>query len=434
MVMPWEMDWAGPTAPVQQPSQKPWEMDWGQQANKPAADWRDQEAQETLKALQPQDPGDTEIRGNILPLSRNVESGKLSAAVPNFIYDPATLPGDVYTGKTDPSKATGRALGFAAMATPMARGALPKAAIPANPTPKAVPKMIESAEIKDLAQQVYKQAEDAGLSIKSDSYKALVSELVPKLKKEGFDPDLTPSTAAAMRRLISEIPKQPAPDAMSRVTGVMPKPVNKTFKLEDIDTLRQVVGGARGGVDKKFANDRRLAGIVSDRIDDWLDNLGPKDVASGDPRGAVYAIKQARGLWKRYRKAELLDEITENVKDTVGANYTSAGWQTAMRQQLKAIRKNPAKFNKFEPQEQAIIKRIIRGVSGENALRWAGKFAPSSPLISLLTGHTLGGPAGLVVMGAGTAAKHLSARMGQKKFDELNALVRRGYTDEGASY
>jgi hypothetical protein len=311
---------------------------------------------------------------------------------------------------------------------------LPKAATPANPTPKAVPKMIESAEIKDMAQQVYKQAEDAGLSIKSDSYSQLVSELVPKLKKEGFDPDLTPSTAAAMRRLLSEIPNQPKPGPMSPVTGVVPKPINKTFKLEDIDTLRQVVGGARSGTDKKFANDRRLAGIVSDRIDDWLDNLGPKDVASGNPREAVFAIKQARGLWKRYRKAELLDEIVENVKDTVGANYTSAGWQTAMRQQMKAIRRNPAKMNKFTPQEQALIKRITRGITTENMLRWAGKFAPSSPLISLLTGHTLGGPMGLAAMGAGTAAKYASAKMGQKKFDELNALVRRGYTEGGANY
>lgn len=431
--MPWEMDWAGPTAPVQQSGQKPWEMDWGKSAQ-PATDWRDREAQETLKALQPQDPGMTEVRGNILPLSRNVETGKLSLAVPNALYDPATLPGDVYTGKVDPSQVPGRTLGFAALATPMARGTLPKATTPTVAPKAAVPKMIESAEIKDLAQQVYKQAEDAGLSIKSDSYKALVSELVPKLKKEGFDPDITPATAAAMRRLIAEIPKQPAPDAMAGLTGVRPRPVTKTFKLEDIDTLRQVVGGARGGVDKKFAQDRRLAGIVSDRIDDWLDNLGPKDVASGDPRSAVFAIKQARGLWKRYRKAELLDEVVESVKDKVGANYTSAGWQTAMRQEMKAIRKNPAKFNKFSPQEQALIKRIVRGISSENALRWAGKFAPSSPLISLLTGHTLGGPAGLAAMGVGTAAKHLSAKMGQKKFDELNALVRRGYTDEGASY
>jgi hypothetical protein len=432
MVMPWEMDWAGPTAPVQQSQSKPWEMDWGNQQATP--DWRDEEAKQTLAAMQPQDPGTTEIRGNILPLSRNVETNKLSFAMPNALYDPATLPGDVYTGKVDPKAAPGRTLGFAALATPMARGALPKATTPANPTPKTVPKMIESAEIKDMAQQVYKQAEDAGLSIKSDSYSQLVSELVPKLKKEGFDPDLTPSTAAVMKRLLGEIPRQPVPDAMAGLTGVRPRPVNKTFKLEDIDTLRQVVGGARGGTDKKFANDRRLAGIVSDRIDDWLDNLGPKDVASGDPRGAVFAIKQARGLWQRYRKAELLDEVVESVKDKVGANYTSAGWQTAMRQEMRAIRKNPAKMNKFTPQEQALIKRIVRGISTENAFRWAGKFAPSSPLISLLTGQTLGGPLGLAAMGAGTAAKHISARMGQKKFDELNALVRRGYTDEGAAY
>jgi hypothetical protein len=50
----------------------------------------------------------------------------------------------------------------------------------------------------------------------------------------------------------------------------------------------------------------------------------------------------------------------------------------------------------------------------------------------------VGAPGGVVgqaaLMGAGTVARNVSARMGANKVNELNALVRRGYTEGGASY
>jgi hypothetical protein len=402
----------------------------------PQEDWRTREAQENLFAMQPRDPGDTEIRGNILPFSRDVETNKVSLAVPGMLYDPATLPGDVYTGKVDPKTAPGRTLGFAALATPMARGALPKAATPPSPAAKVAAnrEYPTTNDIKGMSQGFYKEAEDAGVRFTGEGFGRMVAELTPAVKKAGIDPKLTPDSWSAMQRLIREIPRDVKPDAMSPVTGVVPKPSSKTLSWEDMDTLRKVVGVARKS---KNDADRRIGSIIADRIDEWMGAPKPKDIASGDPLRAANAAKAARGLWTRAKKAELLDRAQENALDAVGANYSNAGMQTALRQQFRAIRKS-RDFNKFDPQEQALIKSIIRGASLENSLRWLGKFAPTSPLaavISLSVGHTAGGPVGAgALMGAGALAARKSASMGAKKVDKLNALVRRGYDEEGALY
>jgi hypothetical protein len=410
----------------------------------PQEDWHDAEAKSNLAAMQPQDPGDTEVRGNILPLSRNVETDKLSLAVPGFLQDPATLPGDVYTGRVDPQSNEGgrRALGFAAATLPsnVARGARMRPG--AEPAPVSAPKnadVFPTQSLKDLQQGFYKESADAGMVIKGDSYGQFVRELAQGVKKAGIDKKLTPHSYAAMERLWSEIPRQQARDPMSPVTGIEPKPNTKTFTLEAIDNLRKVVGDARKTKSPELKNDRRVANIIADRIDDWIDSgLQAGDIAAGDPAKAISALKAGRGITVRMKKAEILDEIKESALDRVGANYTNAGMQTAIRQEFKRIRKSDYLFRKFSPQEQTIIKSIIRGASMENGLRYLGKFAPTSPLaavISLSVGHTAGGPVGAAaLMGVGAMAAKKSASMGQRKFDQLDALVRRGYDEEGANY
>lgn len=401
-------------------------------SEEPKPDWRDAEVAETAKALgiQAQKPG---YRGTILPLQID-ESGNRSLAVPDIIHSPATLPGDVYTGKVGtPEEAMDRAAGFVPGSS--IRSPRPFAARTAKaPEPVKVPDEVPSTQaLKDMATSLYKEADDAGLKITGPSYGRLVAGLTHAVKKEGLDRALHPGSHAAMRRLIGEIPKDVPPGAMSRLTGEKGVTSTKTFTLEEIDTLRKVIGAVRKSKDKDKADDRRIAGIMADRIDEWLGSLGTADVAAGDAMAASKSIRAARSIWTRMSKAELLDEAMERALDRVGANYTNAGLQTALRQEFKRIKNAKHLFRKFSQQEQAVIRSIVRGNSVENYLRWAGKFSPSSPLstaISIFTGGYgvgMGIPGALGLMGVGEVAARTSARMGQKKVNRLNALVRRGY-------
>jgi hypothetical protein len=63
--------------------------------------------------------------------------------------------------------------------------------------------------------------------------------------------------------------------------------------LEQVETLRKVLGSAARSVDK---DERRLAAIMIGRLDDYMDDLKPSDVVSGDPRRAATLIKRPQAL------------------------------------------------------------------------------------------------------------------------------------------
>lgn len=430
------------------PEEKPWSLtgpdinpyndEGASWSENPRPDWRDAEAVDAAKALgiQTQKPS---YRGSILPFQID-ESGNRSLAVPDLIYNPATLPGDVYAGKVGTKEeVSDRAAGFVPGSG--LRGVRPSVLRRGEPvkTPKVSDELPTTQALKEMGSALYREADEAGLKIAGPSFGRLVAGLTHTVKKEGIDPTLHPGSMAAMRRLIGALPKDMPPGAMSRLTGVSGQKSNKTFTLEEIDTLRKVIGAVRKSKDKDKADDRRIAGIMADRIDEWLSSLGAADVVAGDAVAAAQSIRAARSIWTRMSKAELLDEAMENALDKVGANYTNAGLQTALRQEFKRIKRSKHLFRKFSKQEQAVISSIVRGHSAENYLRWAGKFAPSSPLstaISIFTGGYgagLGLPGAFGLMGVGEVAARTSAKMGRKKVDHLNALVRRGYgnIDEG---
>jgi hypothetical protein len=334
-----------------------------------------------------------------------------------------------------------------ALAIPGARA--PNMGIPTSkpiptPTPKVAPntEYATQQQLKDMSQGLYKEAKEAGVEYTAPGYARLVAGLRHKMNKEGLRQDLHPDTYHAMQEMIKAIPRKPqiVPEpAMSKITGEaakQPRPTKQTLDLSEIDTLRRVAGKAKRGFDPQKADDRRLAKIMTDRIDDWVGKPLPRDIAAGDPAKASASIKNARALWTRMRKTETLDKIQERALNRVGANYSNAGMQTALRQEFKNLA-NSNKMSRFSKEEQAVIRRIVRGASGENLLRWIGKFAPTSPMQAMVS-MFVGAPGGVVgqaaLMGAGVAARGASARMGASKVNELNALVRRGYTQGGASY
>jgi hypothetical protein len=183
--------------------------------------------------------------------------------------------------------------------------AVPKAA--AEAAPEMLPE--KASGIGRLSQLEYDASKEAGLKIKGSSYNRLVAGMLHKAKKENISTELHPSTAGALKTLIGKIEPRKYPDEMNKITGVIPRAPRQTYSLEDLDSLNRVINTAQAGVDPKFASDRRLAEIMSDRMDEFLHNLRPQDIEGGDPEKAIAAIDKARDLWARMKKAEILDSL-----------------------------------------------------------------------------------------------------------------------------
>lgn len=280
---------------------------------------------------------------------------------------------------------------------------------PAAQTARAAP---TTEELKEAARAAYRRAEEAGVVVAPESIDRLRSQLTSTLTREGIDPTLHPATTAAMRRL-------------SEAEGPL--------TLERVETLRRVAKEAEKAAAANPA-DQRLAAMLVDDIDEFMERLGRRDVVSGDAATATQALRDARNLWSRARKAELIEEMIDRAQTRAGAHYTQAGMEHALRQEFKTLATNPRRLKLFTPMEQAAIKSIARGSRIENTLRNLGKFDPTSGGMAAFISAALGGGvamAGGGVLGAavpavGFAAKRAATRMTARKVGQLHELIRRG--------
>jgi hypothetical protein len=311
---------------------------------------------------------------------------------------------------------------------------------PAKPAPVAKAAKAEpitaadlKTQLKDESQAAYAESKAAGVLVKPESFREMVIGASRKLDAEKINKKLHGDTHAGMKQLIENIDWGKPAGPMEKITGVTAKPATRTYDIEELDKFRQVAGIARRGYTAEKADDRRLAELLTDHMDDWMENLSAKDVAAGDAKTAVAARLKARTSWAKMRRAEELEIIHEKALNKLGANYTNAGLQTAYKQLYKELLQSK-RIRHFSKDERRAIEMIVRGTTPEKALRFLGKYAPTSPLSFMLGGglgySAVGGIPGAVV-GAGVAlggagAKALSTRMTTKNVDTLIDMVRRG--------
>lgn len=274
--------------------------------------------------------------------------------------------------------------------------------------PAGLAKVSEAAPTKEAlkaaSQAAYKRAEDAGAVISEDSFSKAQQVTASMLEKEGIDPTLHPSTTAALKRFTAE---------------------NGPITLGKLETLRRI---AKDAESTQVPADRRLAGKLVDTIDNYAETLAQKDFTAGSPE-AVAALKDARNLWSRSRKAETLDELVSRA-ELSAPNFSASGMENALRTEFRNLAKNQARMRVFTAEEQAAIRRVAKGGATENALRMLGKFAPTGAVSTTLSGAAgfmAGGPAGAVALPVmGGAARYAATRMTMRNVARANELVRRG--------
>jgi hypothetical protein len=249
----------------------------------------------------------------------------------------------------------------------------------------------------------YKRAEDSGVVVTAGAINRLKVDLYRDLQKEGLDQTLHPKSSAALQKIIE-------------------KPGDLT--LTQIETLRKIANDARMSPDP---SDARLGSRIIEKIDDFEANIGPDDVRSGSAEAAT-AYKEARALNQRLAKARTIQKLFDDAELAVGANYTAAGMDTALRQQFRSLAKNDKKLRGFTAAEKAAIRKVAMGGPVQNAMRTLGKFAPNGVVSSLagIGAFSVAGPGGLILPAAGIVARHGAAKMGISNAARVSEMVRAG--------
>ena len=261
-------------------------------------------------------------------------------------------------------------------------------------------------ELKGQAGQQYKFAEDVGAVFKKNSYNQFANKLESTLAKEGLDKTLQPRVYAALERIKDT--------------------KGSNVSLENMEILRRIGQAAGSSTD---ASERRLASILVDNLDDFVETAQPSQLAKGSSE-AVSALTDARELWKRAKKTEIIDDLKASAELRAEANFSQSGMENALRRKLVNLADNPKALRAFTKEEQNAIKVAAKGGPVQNVLRLVGKLAPTGIVSgggSVGLGYLAGGPIGAVGLPIlGGAARKGAEQLGLRNIEQLRNRLATG--------
>lgn len=260
-------------------------------------------------------------------------------------------------------------------------------------------------ELSEAAREAYAQAKQAGAVVRPESYARMASGMRESLREQGFNPRLHPKAAAVL-------------DEIEAAQG-------QPMSFQELEILRRQALAAERSIE---ADERRIASLIVDRLDDYSDTLlaRPQDALAGDARTAVEATKRARNLYARSRKAQEITELIERA-DIRASQFSGSGRENALRTEFRQLAMNPKRMRRFSKEEQAAIKEVAFGTKTSNLLRQIGKLAPTGGLSQWLSiGATMINPMAAIIPAAGGAARLGATHMTQGAASRAQALMRRG--------
>lgn len=267
-------------------------------------------------------------RSALLPFGE--KGGKTVPAMPQVgvdILSSALLPGHVKQGGSyTPEDATKFALDIAAPATSkaMRSATKPKGQI-----------IKEAPATEDLATQggrMFQSARDSGITLDPDDYVNFLSDVENAVSGE-LDSMLHPKAFAALNAAI--------------------KRIGKDLTLQDLQIIRRQMGVATRSTTPELADERRIASIMMDKLDDVVEGL------SSLPR-------EARRVWARAKKSQTIEDAIE------AAKTQASGFENGLRIQFRQILRSPKKSRGFSPDELKAMKQVANGDASQWALRILG--------------------------------------------------------------
>lgn len=262
-----------------------------------------------------------------------------------------------------------------------------------------------SETLKNAAGEIYKDIDNLGATVNPGSVSRLGEQLISLAKKEGIDRTITPKAFAALGRL-------------SDFEG--PQTVS------NLETLRKIFKSAASSIEP---SDARLGRVMVDKIDDFMDSLSKKDFIGPKTIEAGKKLKEARTLWQRAKKGDILDEAFEKARNQ------ASGFENGIRVQFRSILNNKRKLRGFTPDEIAALRKVVRGGGAENLARAIGKFGFTEGQASSMLLGSLGVAGGAAVGGApgavavpliGQVSKKVAQKLTRNNAELANAIVRAG--------
>lgn len=270
---------------------------------------------------------------------------------------------------------------------------------------------VPSSQLREAADAAYAQADNSGLVFSPEAFGKTIDDVTATAQERGV--------GGTLAKLTDKLyPKASAvTSSLDEMRGTAPS-------LKDVAMLKRITADAGQGFDADASLNSKMAGSFRDMIR----NAAPSDFIAGNVDEGIGAITKADDQWAKMLKTQRLEKAMESAKDRVGANYTQAGLLTALRQEVKAIKRAKDFKTSWTPEEKKLITQVVRGGAGENIARLAGLFAPRGPVTGAVLGATAyANPmAGAALTGAGMGGRAVATKLGMNRFADLQNVAQGG--------
>lgn len=269
---------------------------------------------------------------------------------------------------------------------------------------KPAPPIQNTEQLLDSARRTRKELADLGGTYEPAQLQELAKQLTADIPIEGID-------------------------AVSGVVGKQTKKIvknaNKPATLEQLDKVRQ-----RVDLPKTASNsDIRDASILRGHIDDFMENVTPTGVKSGEAKAI---LDESRSFTRRGRSAERMEKLVEGARDhasgTLGGRFKT---QETFRNKLKTFM-GSKDFARLHKNEQDAVRAIVRGNGIDTVARLAGKFQPTGFASAGFGGAaTAANPMLAALPIGGTAARQLADHRTRAGTKRLIKMLQQGPTEAG---
>lgn len=265
-------------------------------------------------------------------------------------------------------------------------------------------------QVRRRAAQSYQRVNDTGVTIRPES----TNRMVANIRRSLADARMVEGT-------------DDATELNARIDAI--ENVLQNNRL-DFNTLEQARGFVNDLRVSKNPNLRRLGGIATAEIDNFLGSLSNRDLAAGSQEqlgAAVRELVSARRDWRNASRANVLDEAL-NIAEARNLD-PKASESELIRRGFINIAASPSNMRLFSREEQNIIRSVARGGSLDNILSFAAQFSPlRSKLAAVGTGvaYTQSPVIAGGIAGTGLAADLLQGQLRRRAADQAVSRIASG--------
>ncbi len=325
--------------------------------------------------------------------------------------------------------------------------ALPSVGGVAVPAKASVP---TADDLYAAGRQAYNSIKQLGVTIKPQPIADLAHSLENELTQNGFTDRNVPETYSVIRNLQTPPTAQPNaagqvlkdrlnangytasshPELHAFVDQIAP-PTSPVITAQGLDSARQEL--LQAAKNQTNLREGPAAHTVINGLDNYLANIPPSDVLSGDAEAASNLFNVARGNWAAAKRADMIGGKLDLADLNAETAHSGQNSDNAVRQAIKQlIRPNNyattlADMNGFSPHEIAQMNRVARGSSEGKALRVGGNLLGGGNAMGVVEGamaYPHMGPAAVGIPVAGYALKKAGNAITGSAANTLDNMVR----------